>query len=57
MYIPIILYTASKTSHLACMISTWQEIENRPDLAISGFRAAGVVSAIETSFQALQIAV
>ena len=28
------------------IISTWQEIENRPDLAISGFRAAGIVSAI-----------
>ena len=28
------------------VISTWQEIENRPDLAINGFRAAGIVGAV-----------
>ena len=28
------------------IISAWQEIERRPDLAINGFRAAGIVSAI-----------
>ena len=28
------------------IISTWQEIENRPDLAINAFRAAGIVSAV-----------
>lgn len=28
------------------IISTWQEIEKRPDLAINGFQAAGIVSAI-----------
>lgn len=28
------------------IISTWQEIEKRPDLAINGFQAAGIASAI-----------
>lgn len=28
------------------IISTWQEIERRPDLAINGFQAAGIASAI-----------
>ena len=31
------------------IISTWQEIENRPDLTINGFRAAGIVSAIASA--------
>ena len=30
------------------IISTWQEIENRPDFAINGFWAAGIVSAVES---------
>ena len=30
------------------IISTWQEIENRPDLAINGFWAAGIMSAVES---------
>ena len=29
------------------VISTWQEIEQRPELAISGFRGAGIVDAME----------
>lgn len=28
------------------LISTWQEIEQRPELAINGFRGAGIVHAI-----------
>ena len=28
------------------IISTWQEIENRPELAINGFQALGIVSAV-----------
>ena len=28
------------------IISTWQEIEKRPEIAVNGFRAAGIVSAI-----------
>ena len=28
------------------MISTWQEIEQRPELAINGFRGAGILDAI-----------
>ena len=38
---------AIKTLSANWIISTWQEIENRPDLAINGFRAAGIVSAVE----------
>lgn len=30
------------------VISTWQEIEQRPELATSGFRGAGIVDAMET---------
>lgn len=29
------------------VISTWQEIEQRPELAISGFHGAGIVDAME----------
>ena len=40
--------TAIKPLSAKWIISTWQEIENRPDLAINGFRAAGIASAVES---------
>jgi len=30
------------------MISTWQKIEQRPELAINGFRASGIVDAFKS---------
>ena len=40
--------TAIKPLSANWIISTWQEIESRPELAINGFQAAGILSAVQS---------